>query len=416
MRQSKLFLKTYKEFPSDETSKNARFLIRAGFIDKLSAGVYNLLPLGFLVIEKIKKIIREELNLLGCQELLLANLHLKKYWQKTKRWDEFDVLFKIKGNLEEYALAPTHEEVIFPLIKKTVFSYKQLPLALYQINTKYRDELRAKSGLLRNREFIMKDLYSFHLNNEDLERFKKRVDEVYTKIFNRLGLKTIKTLASGGTFSKFSTEFQVPTESGEDSVYLCSNCNLAWNKEIIKKEKCENCNKDLEVYKTIEVGNTFNLGTKFSEIFEVFYLDNKNQKNLVWAGCYGIGITRVLGAIAEIYNDKNGLIWPESVSPFKVHLILLFSPNSQKNNYLFKIAENLYQKLCLYNIDTLFDDRTNVSNGEKLFESDLIGITYKIIIGERFLKSKKLELVSRKNGKIKELKINEIINFFKSKK
>jgi len=416
MRQSKLFLKTYKEFPSDEISQNAKFLIKAGFIDKLSSGVYNLLPLGFLVIEKIKNIIRRELNLLGCQELLLANLHLRKYWEKTDRWNKFDVLFKIKGNLEEYALAPTHEEVIFPLIKKTVFSYKQLPLALYQINTKYRDELRAKSGLLRNREFIMKDLYSFHINNNDLEKFKKKIEEAYLKIFNKIGLKPIKTLASGGTFSEFSTEFQVLTESGEDIIYLCSNCNLSWNKEIIKREKCEYCDKNLEIYKSIEIANTFNLGTKFSDIFDVFYLDKKNKKNFIWAGCYGIGITRILGAIAEIYNDKKGLIWPESISPFKVHLILLFTGDNKKNLSLYRIAENLYNKLSFYNIDTLFDDRHNVSNGEKLSESDLIGITYKIIIGERFLKNKKVELIFRKNGKIKELKIQEVVNFFKDKK
>ncbi|MCS6956582.1 MAG: prolyl-tRNA synthetase, partial [Patescibacteria group bacterium] len=312
MKHSDLFFKTYKKISDDEEAKNSQFLIRAGFVEKIAAGIYNFLPLGLIVIEKIKKIIREELNKINCQELLLANLHPQEFWQKSGRLKKFDVLFTVKGKKDnQYVLAPTHEEIIFPLVKKNINSYKDLPLSLYQINTKYRDELRAKSGLLRNKEFIMKDLYSFHPDEKDLEKFKKLVDKTYLKIFKRCGLKAILTLASGGTFSEFSTEFQVITESGEDIIYYCSNCKYAFNREILneKNKQCQKCLNNLVESKSIEVGNTFNLGTKFSEIFDVFYLDKNNQKKYVWAGCYGIGISRLLGSIVEVNNDKKGIIW-----------------------------------------------------------------------------------------------------------
>jgi len=414
MRQSELVYKTYKEEPADEESKNAKILIRAGFIEKVSAGIYNFLPLGLKVISNIENIIREELNKIGCQELLLANLHPKEYWEQTGRWEKLDVLFKIKSQTgSEYSLAPTHEEIIFPLVKKIINSYKDLPVALYQIHAKYRDELRAKSGLLRNREFIMKDLYSFHRNNEEVEKFKKIVDKTYLKIFKRCGLNAIETFASGGTFSPYSTEFQVPTAAGEDIIYYCKNCNLAWNKEIVESKNCKICKKATEETKTIEVGNTFNLGTKFSEAFELYFLDKDNTRKLVYAGCYGIGVTRLMGAIVEVYNDENGIIWPKEVAPFKVHLILVNMKDNKKMKKLTSLAESIYKKLLDKKIEVLFDDRKDVTTGEKLTESDLMGIPYRIVIGENLLKYKRIDLKERKEKKYKQIKIQDILKFIK---
>jgi prolyl-tRNA synthetase len=416
MFQSQLFYKTYKELPVKEEAKNAQLLIKAGFIEKLGSGIYNFLPLGFLVLEKIKKIIREELNHLGCQELLLANLHPKENWEITNRWTKFDVLFKVNSQTGlEYGLAPTHEEVIFPLVKKIINSYKDLPLALYQINLKYRDELRAKSGLLRNKEFLMKDLYSFHKDNQDLENFKKKVDKAYLKIFKRCGLKAILTLASGGSFSQWSIEFQVITSAGEDKIYYCSQCQLAWNKEIIKNNFCQRCQNELQVFTSIEVGNTFNLGTKFSEDFNVIYLDKNNQKKYVWAGCYGIGVTRLLGAVAEVNNDSRGLIWPLEIAPFKIHILILNYHHQRINDRLKKFFQKVYNFLLknnFYENDLLIDDRVDVTNGEKFVESDLLGIPYKIIIGERSLRGE-LELKLRSNNKVLILKLDNLLKWLK---
>lgn len=412
MLQSKFIYKTYKEEPGDEESRNAKLLIRAGFVEKVSSGIYNFLPLGLRVIDKIENIIREELNKIGCQELLLTNLHPKEYWERTGRWEKFDVLFKTKSQTgSEYSLAPTHEEIIFPLVKKLINSYKNLPLALYQIHTKYRDEFRAKSGLLRNKEFIMKDLYSFHHNNEEVEKFKKIVDKTYMKIFKRCGLRAIETFASGGTFSAYSTEFQIPTPAGEDIIYYCQNCKIAWNKEIFKLRKCKQCKKELEELKAIEVGNTFNLGTKFSEAFEVKYIDKDNKEKLVCAGCYGIGVTRLMGAIVEVYNDKKGIIWPDEVAPFLVHLLIIYLKDKNKNKKLKRVGFEVYEKLKRENIEVLVDEREDVSSGEKLVESDLMGIPYKIVIGENYLKYRKFDFRKRNWDYYNQMDLNQIIKF-----
>ncbi|MEM5782165.1 MAG: aminoacyl--tRNA ligase-related protein [Candidatus Aenigmatarchaeota archaeon] len=405
MRQSELFYKTYKELPKGEESMNAILLIRAGFIEKVSSGIYNILPLGLKVINKIENIIREELNKIGCQELYLASLHPRENWEKTKRWETFNALFKTKSKTgAEYALAPTHEEVIFPLLKNIIKSYKDLPIALYQINNKYRDELRAKSGILRGKEFIMKDLYSFHRTNEETEKFKNIVDNTYKKIFKRCGLNAIKTFASGGTFSKYSTEFQVPTKYGEDTVLYCEKCKIGWNKEIHKNKTCKFCSRTIVKLKTIEVGNTFNLGTKYSEAFNLNYIDKDNKEKPVYAGCYGIGVTRLMGAIVEVYNDENGIIWPESVAPFKIHIVDL-KPTSN-------IGEKLYKELSVH-FEVLYDDRKNISAGEKFVESDLIGIPFKIVIGEKTLKYKKVDIKKRNEKKYKEINIKDIKKWLK---
>ncbi|MEK7064928.1 MAG: aminoacyl--tRNA ligase-related protein, partial [Patescibacteria group bacterium] len=325
MRQSKLFTKTQREAPKDEVSLNAQLLIRAGFVDKLMAGVYTYLPLGLRVLDKIKNIIREEINAVGGQEILMPALNPKENWVKTGRWDGLDVLFRLEGaGGKEYALGASHEEVVTPLVQRFANSYKDLPVAVYQIQDKFRNEPRAKSGLLRGREFSMKDLYSFHANEKDLDGYYEKVKAAYLKIYERCGLGPLThvVFASGGTFSKYSHEFQTITEYGEDTIFVCSKCGTGVNKEIIDEQKtCPECgNEKLEEKKSIEVGNIFKLKTKYSAAFDYKYTDEKGEKQIVTMGCYGIGPSRVLGTIVEVHHDDGGIIWPESVAPFQIHL------------------------------------------------------------------------------------------------
>jgi len=407
MKQSELVYRTYKEWPKDEESKNAKLLIRAGYLEKVSAGIYNILPLGWRVILKIMQIIREELNKIGAQELMLTNLHPKELWEATGRWQSFDALFKTKSRLEkEYALAPTHEEVIFPLMKKIIQSYRDLPRAVYQIHVKFRDELRAKSGILRTREFLMKDLYSFHKDADDLKKYKELVDQTYLKIFERCGLKAILTKASGGTFSAFSTEFQVETPAGEDTVYLCRSCYLGYNQEIYQKENCPNCGQELEKITASEVGNTFELSDKFSEAFDLTFLDESGQRKLVKAGCYGIGVTRLMGVIAEVWSDEY-LLWPKSIAPFDYHFLLLTKEREKWLPEIEKLIETLEKE---YNKEILIDDREDVSFGEKLVESDLLGIPVRIIFGEK-LRENKVEILDRLQKKQYFVEPNHLLHF-----
>lgn len=400
MLQSKFFYKTLREAPKDAESKSHAFLVRGGFIDQVSAGIYSFLPLGLRVVKKIEKIVREEMQGIGGQEILMPALTPKENWQKTGRWDAFDVLFKLKGpNEKEYALGATHEEIVSPLAKKYINSYKDLPLYLFQIQTKFRNELRAKSGILRTREFIMKDLYSFHASEEDLEKFYEKISKAYFNVFKRCGLKkeTYKVLASGGSFSKYSHEFQTVTEAGEDLIYVCRKCQTAVNKEIFEG-KCPNC-KEMEFLerKAIEVGNIFKLGTKYSAPFDVKFKDKKGEEKTAIMGSYGIGISRLLGAIAEINNDDKGIIWPKEVSPFDIHLIQLDSNAS-------KIYDVLQQK----GLDVLYDDREDVSAGQKLAESDLMGISTRIIASKRTLEENSVEVKERNKSKPTLVKIKDL--------
>ncbi len=335
MRYSALFGKTIKEAPKDEVAINAKLLIRAGFIRREVAGVYNYLPLGLRVLNKISNIIREEMNVIGGQELLLSALQNKESWRLTGRWETFRALMKARTQLEtEYPLGPTHEEVISPLAKQFISSYKDLPLYLYQIQTKFRDEKRAKSGLLRGREFLMKDLYSFHLTEEDLNNYYEKVIKAYFKILNKLGVgeKTYLTFASGGTFSKYSHEFQTISEAGEDSIYICQKCKQAVNKEIFEEIKtCPNCkSKDFKEEKAIESGNIFKLMTKYSKPFDLCVTDKDGSKKEVLMGCYGLGPSRLMGTIVELNNDDKGIIWPKEVAPYDIHLIVLAKEETPK--------------------------------------------------------------------------------------
>ncbi|MDD5551867.1 MAG: His/Gly/Thr/Pro-type tRNA ligase C-terminal domain-containing protein [Candidatus Pacebacteria bacterium] len=416
MRQSQLFTKTRKEDIKKEKSINAKLLVRAGFVDKLMAGVYTFLPLGLRVLNKIGNIIREEMNEIGGQEILMPALHPRKNWETTKRW-KIEEMFKTKNQEgKDFGLGWTHEEVITPLTKKFVKSYKNLPLYIYQIQDKFRDELRAKSGLLRGREFLMKDLYSFHENEEDLDKYYEKAKEAYFKIFKRVGLlkNTYLTLASGGTFSKYSHEFQTVTQAGEDTIYICKKCKLAINKEIKTNiPSCPKCkSEDFNQEKTIEVGNIFKLGNKYSRAFNLSFKDKNGSDNLVLMGCYGIGLSRLMAAIVEIYHDKEGILWPEEVSPFKFHLISIFCGKSNIDSKIKKTSDKVYEILNKngQNSETsvLYDDRKEISGGEKLAENDLIGISKRLVISEKTLKKNCVEFKERKNKEIKLIKIDKI--------
>jgi prolyl-tRNA synthetase len=396
MKQSHLFTKTTKTAPADADSANAKYLVQAGFVDQVMAGAYTYLPLGLRVLHNIQKIVREEIDLVGGQEILMPALTPKDAWVKTGRWDHFDVLFRLDGAGDrEYALGATHEEVVTPLAKKFIHSYKDLPFAVYQIQDKFRNELRAKSGILRGREFNMKDLYSFHRDAKDLEAYYNTVLEAYKKIFARCGLYTIPTEASGGTFSKLSHEFQMPTESGEDLIFVNEKGDYAWNKEIFPEMKDGDRAPDgkgrVKAMKSIEVGNIFKLNTKFTDAFEVDYADEEGKKQRVVMGCFGIGPSRVMGSIVEAHHDDRGIIWPLAVAPFPVHLVMLSSRSEETQKKIEDAAEKLYSELQSCGIDVLWDDRLGVSAGEKFGDSDLIGIPLRLVISEKTLEKDSVE-------------------------
>ncbi len=375
MKYSQLFSKTVKSISSDEQSINAQLLTKAGFITKEISGVYNFLPLGLKTLRKIENIVRSEMNKAGAQEILMPSMTGLESWKTTNR-QSLDVLFHLQGRDEsELVLNPTHEEVATPLLRKFAYSYKDLPQAIYQIQIKFRNEPRAKSGLLRGREFLMKDLYSFHAHAEDLETYYEKMKEVYFTVYQRIGLEnlTVLTYASGGAFSKYSHEFQVLADVGEDTVHLCERCRVAVNKEIIADQpNCPVCGSHHLVEKqAIEAGNIFKLGTKFSGSFDFKYTDEQGQQQLVEMGCYGIGISRLMGILVEIFHDDRGIIWPKSVAPFSVHLISL--PGAE-----FK-AQHLYDQLIRAGIEVLWDDRSE-SAGSKFADADLIGLPVRLVV------------------------------------
>jgi len=409
MRQTQLFTRTIKELPKDETSYNAQTLIRAGFIDKLAAGVYSFLPLGWRVMNKIREIIREEMFEIDGQEINMPALAPKENWEASGRYESLDILFKTIGSDErEYVLNPTHEEVVTPLASKFIFSYRELPFAVFQIQTKFRNEKRAKAGLLRGREFLMKDLYSFHVDQADLDAYYDRAIQAYKNIFTRLGLgdKTYLTYASGGSFSKYSHEFQTLTEAGEDLIYACPHCKVAVNKEIIDEQNtCPECGeKKLIEKKAVEVGNIFKLVTKFSEAFNLQYQTAEGSKKPVVMGCYGIGLSRILGTIVEACHDEKGIIWPETVAPFKVHLLSL-NENEE--------ADKIYEALKNAGIEVLYDDR-DLAAGEKFVDADLIGCPYRLVISKKTLAQQSGEIKNRQTGQEEMVKISELVDKFRA--
>ncbi|MEX2053172.1 MAG: aminoacyl--tRNA ligase-related protein [Candidatus Paceibacterota bacterium] len=410
MRLSKLFTKTTKENPKDEVSVNAQLLERAGFIYKNSAGIYSFLPLGWRVLNKIASIVREEINRIGGSEMLMPSLVEKKYLDTTGRWD-VPISFEAKGKKEEeagFVLGWTHEEVLTAIASHYVNSYKDLPFAAYQIQTKFRNEPRAKSGLLRGREFMMKDLYSFHATEDDLWRFYEDAKGAYHKIFHRAGLKAIYTVAAGGDFTEANThEFQVVSPVGEDTIFVCSKCEYSENQEVSKLtagDQCPECGGKMEEEKSIEVGNIFPLGTKYSKAFDLKFVNEKGDSEHVVMGSYGIGLGRMMGTIVEVHHDDRGIIWPESVAPFKVHLVSLDGGEKE--------ADKLYQELTDKNVEVLYDDRGDKTAGEKFADADLIGLPIRLVVSKKTLEKKSIE-VKRRQEKDFELvdltKVGELL-------
>jgi len=406
MLQSKLFPKTKKEAPKEAESINHKLLVRAGFMDQLMAGSWTLLPLGFKVVSKINNIIREELNKTGAQEVLMPLLHPKEIWNETGRWDKADeIMYKLKDSRnKEFALSFTHEEIFLDLIRKHLLSYKDLPIALYHFSTKFRNELRARSGILRGREFLMKDLYSVHATNKDFWEYYEEVKKAYSRIFTRIGFKFRITEAGGGVFTENKThEFQVISDGGEDTIYYCDKCSWCENEEVFKGKEgsnCPNCKKGKIIKsKSIEVGNIFPFGTYYSEKMGVYYTDSKGEKKPVWFGSYGIGSTRVMGAIVEVSHDDKGIIWFPNTAPFQVHLIELG-----------KNANLVYEKLIKAGIEVLYDDR-NVSAGEKFADADLIGIPVRLTVSAKT--GDKIEWKNRDSQETELFSLSQVVNRLK---
>ena len=407
MRFSKTFIKTLREASKDEIATNGALLTRAGYIHKEMAGVYDYLPLGLRVIENIKSVVRDELNKLGCEEIQMSALQNPEPWEKTGRFSdqEVDIWFKTElASGGKLGLAPTHEEPVTNMLKSYISSYKDLPLYVYQFQTKFRNELRAKSGILRGREFLMKDLYSFHTSEEDLDNFYTEVEKAYERIFARLGIgeDTFETFASGGIFSKYSHEYQTLLPVGEDTIYYNGDKSVVLNKEVLNDETLADLgvNRDeLTETTSAEVANIFKLKFKYSEPLGLKYIDEQNSQQNIYMGCYGIGISRVMGVIVEKFADEKGLVWPEEIAPYKYYLVGIGENGvAEAEKFYAGREENI-----------LFDDR-NARPGEKFADADLIGLPYRIVISDKTLAEGSAEITNRKTGETKLIRLDELNN------
>lgn len=416
MRQTQLFTKTRKEAPADEVAKNAQLLIRGGYIYKNMAGAYSFLPLGLRVIQKIDTIIREEMDAIGGQEVHMPSLQDPALWKLSNRWDDdvVDVWFKsaLKAG-GEVGLAWTHEEVITDIMRQFVSSYKDLPFFPYQIQTKFRNEVRAKSGIMRTREFWMKDLYSFCATEEQHHEFYEACAKAYMRIFVRVGIgdQTYKTFASGGAFTKFSHEFQTLAEAGEDVVYVNEEQGIAVNEEVLADADLSELGvtkESLEKRKSIEVGNIFSLGTKFSEAIGLMYKDEQGEMKPVIMGSYGIGPARAMGTVVDLLADEKGIVWPESIAPYRVHLVALNLDDAEVKDF----ADGVYAALAERGIETLYDDRVEARPGEKFADSDLLGMPYRVVVSRKTKEEGKFEVVTRKTGEVRYLAEAELMADF----
>jgi len=408
MRLSKNFTRTIKQAPADEVARNAQLLIRAGYVHKTMAGVYSYLPLGLKVVENIKQIVREEMNKIDSQELVMSTLQRKETWQETGRWSDelVDVWFKSKlQDGTEVGFGWTHEEPIVDLLRNYLKSYKDLPISVYQFQNKLRNELRAKSGIMRGREFVMKDMYSVHASKEDLDKYYNAAIEAYKRCYDRFGIgdETYVTFASGGAFTKFSHEFQTICDAGEDYIYLHRGKNIAVNEEVLDEAVKElGINRsELERVKTAEVGNIFNFGTQKSEEMRLVFTDAEGVEQYAYMGSYGIGITRVMGVIVEKFADDKGLVWPESIAPAKVYLVQIGSQSRAT-------ADKLYQKLQSAGIETIYDDRDE-RPGVKFADAELLGIPYRVTVSDRLLDDGKWEVSTRQTGEQRLLTADELL-------
>ena len=414
MKMSQLFTKTSKNVPADETAKNARLLIQAGYVHKEMAGVYAFLPLGKRVLDNIADIVREEMNAVGGQEVQMTVLQPKDIFEKTDRWDDekVDNWFKTKlANGTELGMGLTHEEPIVDAMKDFISSYKDLPVSVYQIQNKFRNELRAKSGLLRGREFVMKDMYSFARNQEEHDKVYEEIAAAYARVYDRLGIGdiTYRTYADGGIFTKkFSDEFQTISPIGEDTIWVHEGKKIAFNEEIMSDETLKKMGvkrEDLVEKRGVEVGNIFPLESKYSDALELFYSDENGDQQSIIMGCYGIGISRLVGMLAEQFSDDKGLVWPESVAPFKVIISQLGDDEAVTQH-----AYDMYQKLTTAGVSVLYDDRTDARPGEKFADADLLGIPYRIIVSAKTVAEGKYEVKKRTSADAEMLTISDVIN------
>ena len=411
MRQSNLFTKTQKEAPADEEALNAQLLIRAGYIHKEMAGAYQLLPLGLKVVENIKQIVREEMDAIGAHELFATTLQRKELWEKSGRWDDEVVDCWFKTNLKsgaELGLAWSHEEPLTDMMKNHIASYKDLPVFIYQFQNKLRNELRAKSGIMRGREFMMKDMYSYARGEEDHTDFYEKSKEAYMKVFERLGIgeDTYMTFATGGAFTEFSHEFQTICEAGEDIVYLNREKNIAINDEVMNENTLKELNvtrDELEEVKTAEVGNIFNFGRQKAEDVGLYFKEENGEKTAVWIGSYGIGVTRLMGVLVEKFADEKGIVWPENVAPFRVHLVGLNGDDAEVRDY----TDGIYTALKRRGVDVLYDDRDS-RPGEKFADSDLLGLPYRVVVSQKTKQEGRFEVVERKSGAARFLSEEEL--------
>lgn len=411
MRFSQLVTKTRKEAPSDETAKNAQLLIRAGYVHKEMAGVYTYLPLGLRVLENINQVIREEMNAIGANEMRLTGLQDPGVWQASGRWDDevCDVWFKTRmKNDTELGLGPTHEEPITNALKPYMTSYKDLPKLAYQIQTKFRNELRAKSGVMRGREFVMKDLYSFSKDEQEHNEQYEMIQKAYVKVYDRLGIgeSTYLTFASGGMFAKYSHEFQTVCDAGEDIVYIDESKKLAINQEVLTDEVLAELGVDranLVEKKAAEVGNIFTLRDKYSAPLKMNYIAEDGTEHAVFMGSYGIGPSRLVGVITELLADDAGLVWPQSIAPYPAHLVVLGVEQE-----VIEAADQLYDDLMAAGIEVLYDDRDERA-GQKFADADLMGMPYRIVIGKKSLESGTFELKERSSGSEKNVTKEELI-------
>lgn len=393
MKFSELFTRTTKDISSEETAINAQLLVRGGYVYKNSAGVYSFLPLGLKILRKISDIVREEMNAIGGQELLMSALHEKHYLKATGRWDVGVVYKVIAGDEKDpnFNISWTHEEVMSEIAARYISSYRDLPFATYQIQTKFRHEPRAKSGLLRGREFLMKDLYSFHRDEADLDAYYEKVRDAYMKVFNRCGLKAYYTLAAGGDFTtNYTHEFQVVSPIGEDTIFVCSKCEYAENKEISQLkdgDACQKCGGVVKEEKAVEVGNIFRYGTKYSEPFGLKFVDEEGKQHHVVSGAYGIGISRLMAMLVEVSHDEKGIIWPESVAPFKIHIVALEGGMDK--------AQEIYAELTRQGTEVILDDREGKTAGEKFADADLIGCPIRIVVSKKTLDKDSVEIKKR---------------------
>lgn len=410
MRFTQQVIKTQKEIPQGEVSKNAELLIRAGFIDKTMAGVFTLLPMGLRVLNNINRIVRQEMDALGAEEVLMPALQPKEFWETTGRWDYMDVLYRVRSQdgSHEFGLGPTHEEIVTPLMKRFILSYRDLPRAVYQIQTKFRFEPRAKSGILRGREFMMKDLYSFHLTEQDMNEYYERASSAYFRVFERIGLRALRVHASGGAFSQFSDEYQVLCPTGEDAILYCE-CGFAENTEIahVKEgDSCPSCTiRTVKTGNSIEVGNIFSLNTRFSEPFKLTVKDQNGDEKPVLMGCYGIGCSRLVGTLAEVLSDERGLVWPEAVAPYRIHLIQLGTDEAVKS-----VAHDLYVQLQSKGVAVLFDDREDAGAGQKFADADLIGCPKRVVVSAKTVQAVSVEIKNRATGETTLMPVNEFLD------